>query len=114
MKKYILLAALALGILSGCEKEEFKTILGEKPEERMYKALAEYEEELISHEFGWKAYLYADGGVGAGFYMQFGDNDRVKMLSDLSEAGLSVYKDRKSTRLNSSHVKISYAVFCLK
>src|SRR5690606_39928814 len=24
------------------------------------------------------------------------------------------YLDRKSTRLNSSHVKISYAVFCLK
>src|SRR5690606_41830849 len=24
------------------------------------------------------------------------------------------YGDRKSTRLNSSHVKISYAVFCLK
>src|SRR5690606_40618205 len=27
---------------------------------------------------------------------------------------LSFYKDRKSTRLNSSHVKISYAVFCLQ
>src|SRR5690606_41704153 len=26
----------------------------------------------------------------------------------------STSKDRKSTRLNSSHVKISYAVFCLK
>src|SRR5690606_40282298 len=26
----------------------------------------------------------------------------------------SSYRDRKSTRLNSSHVKISYAVFCLK
>src|SRR5690606_39960722 len=26
----------------------------------------------------------------------------------------SLTKDRKSTRLNSSHVKISYAVFCLK
>src|SRR5690554_6969981 len=25
-----------------------------------------------------------------------------------------VFKDRKSTRLNSSHVRISYAVFCLK
>src|SRR5690606_41402079 len=25
-----------------------------------------------------------------------------------------LFKDRKSTRLNSSHVKISYAVFCLK
>src|SRR5690606_41657896 len=28
--------------------------------------------------------------------------------------GLHVLRDRKSTRLNSSHVKISYAVFCLK
>src|SRR5690606_42117850 len=27
---------------------------------------------------------------------------------------LFVTKDRKSTRLNSSHVKISYAVYCLK
>src|SRR5690606_39354706 len=26
----------------------------------------------------------------------------------------AVFLDRKSTRLNSSHVKISYAVFCLK
>src|SRR5207253_10993729 len=28
--------------------------------------------------------------------------------------GLRVLRDRKSTRLNSSHVAISYAVFCLK
>src|SRR5690606_6395730 len=28
--------------------------------------------------------------------------------------GVDVGEDRKSTRLNSSHVKISYAVFCLK
>src|SRR5690606_41065069 len=27
--------------------------------------------------------------------------------------GVAVHKDRKSTRLNSSHVNISYAVFCL-
>src|SRR5690349_23474020 len=26
----------------------------------------------------------------------------------------SIHRDRKSTRLNSSHVEISYAVFCLK
>src|SRR3712207_9004195 len=26
----------------------------------------------------------------------------------------SLYEDRKSTRLNSSHANISYAVFCLK
>src|SRR5690606_40273630 len=32
----------------------------------------------------------------------------------LTSAFGSFIKDRKSTRLNSSHVKISYAVFCLK
>src|SRR5207253_10694383 len=29
-------------------------------------------------------------------------------------AGQPAHRDRKSTRLNSSHVAISYAVFCLK
>src|SRR3712207_8175033 len=28
--------------------------------------------------------------------------------------GISIFSDRKSTRLNSSHANISYAVFCLK
>src|SRR5699024_11332582 len=33
----------------------------------------------------------------------------TEKMDDLWE----LYKDRKSTRLNSSHVSISYAVFCL-
>src|SRR5688572_31029603 len=32
----------------------------------------------------------------------------------LSELALYLFGDRKSTRLNSSHSQISYAVFCLK
>src|SRR5437870_8266109 len=32
----------------------------------------------------------------------------------IDAAGLIAHIDRKSTRLNSSHVAISYAVFCLK
>src|SRR2546430_4205584 len=32
----------------------------------------------------------------------------------LEGAQLLLYRDRKSTRLNSSHSQISYAVFCLK
>src|SRR5690606_41564224 len=40
---------------------------------------------------------------------------RYVAVSDPLPAGLEpVDGDRKSTRLNSSHVKISYAVFCLK
>src|SRR3989454_4457588 len=33
---------------------------------------------------------------------------------DLEAAHLATTRDRKSTRLNSSHLVISYAVFCLK
>src|SRR3989442_7089430 len=32
----------------------------------------------------------------------------------VSVCGVSPAEDRKSTRLNSSHVRISYAVFCLE
>src|SRR6201992_3523116 len=36
------------------------------------------------------------------------------MSNSTPEAPLSMRPDRKSTRLNSSHPSISYAVFCLK
>src|SRR5215469_17287381 len=34
--------------------------------------------------------------------------------ADLQDGRVRGRRDRKSTRLNSSHVEISYAVFCLK
>src|SRR6266511_5041646 len=46
--------------------------------------------------------------VWAGFSLFFCQPDRF------GEVWHRVRRDRKSTRLNSSHVKISYAVFCLK
>src|SRR3712207_7428257 len=49
--------------------------------------------------------------VGAG--RAVGDGER-QALRPASPAGLSSSADRKSTRLNSSHANISYAVFCLK
>src|SRR5438034_6378424 len=43
------------------------------------------------------------------------DLDRLEALARrLLEAPLEAQGDRKSTRLNSSHTVISYAVFCLK
>src|SRR5256886_9093412 len=40
----------------------------------------------------------------------------LKLGIDIGESSVSKYmvRDRKSTRLNSSHSQISYAVFCLK
>src|SRR5690606_41648086 len=42
------------------------------------------------------------------------DRTLPKPLTVYDSLALLQYTDRKSTRLNSSHVKISYAVFCLK
>src|SRR3712207_8503869 len=39
---------------------------------------------------------------------------REAIVSGQFEAGTKINVDRKSTRLNSSHANISYAVFCLK
>src|SRR5699024_12080756 len=53
----------------------------------------------------------------------FGFSDKVvssleKLITLISTSGVSAFTvfstDRKSTRLNSSHVSISYAVFCFK
>src|SRR3712207_8651299 len=38
----------------------------------------------------------------------------VRDAVDVEPSGPRALKDRKSTRLNSSHANISYAVFCLK
>src|SRR5690606_39688827 len=38
----------------------------------------------------------------------------VQLGVEAGQEGADAVQDRKSTRLNSSHVKISYAVFCLK
>src|SRR2546422_7216563 len=47
------------------------------------------------------------GGAAAGDHLARAGEQRAQSLASLKE-------DRKSTRLNSSHGYISYAVFCLK
>src|SRR5437870_10591453 len=43
-----------------------------------------------------------------------GSSSRRSSCSSRRACARSLWGDRKSTRLNSSHVAISYAVFCLK
>src|SRR5690606_39792735 len=52
---------------------------------------------------------------GAGGRGPLGDDQRFGEIVDgVLAHQVAGEEDRKSTRLNSSHVKISYAVFCLK
>src|SRR2546430_13191575 len=64
----------------------------------------------------WRRPLTAQPIVITDAYVEFTETlGRRETLSDvLARAGITGREDRKSTRLNSSHSQISYAVFCLK
>src|SRR3712207_7566957 len=54
-------------------------------------------------------------GLGAVSTQQVRGNDEAKVARRQAvEQAQGALRDRKSTRLNSSHANISYAVFCLK
>src|SRR3712207_7820139 len=57
-------------------------------------------------------------GAGAVVLGQRAEDDRADRHVDADAEGVGaaddLEQDRKSTRLNSSHANISYAVFCLK
>src|SRR5690606_41243261 len=58
-------------------------------------------------------FLGGHGDILAGVVV--GAHEHIARLKHLRAiTGGVLHPDRKSTRLNSSHVKISYAVFCLK
>src|SRR5690606_40147772 len=65
----------------------------------------------------WRLWDLHRGIHGALLALSFTD-DEFRRLLRRARVGIPAearyYEDRKSTRLNSSHVKISYAVFCLK
>src|SRR5699024_11947170 len=59
--------------------------------------------------------LFFIGGMGAGYFASLVKDEPIRSYENMKK---DIYnyeetsKDRKSTRLNSSHVSISYAVFC--
>src|SRR5699024_12297991 len=60
-------------------------------------------------------YDYASEYFAEAMAMYFLDNAQTDKLEERApETYQFIGLDRKSTRLNSSHVSISYAVFCLK
>src|SRR2546430_10995799 len=64
------------------------------------------------HVFGGEA---ADNAIEAGVdSIEHGFFLTDAQLTRLRDKGIMLVRDRKSTRLNSSHSQISYAVFCLQ
>src|SRR5699024_11775339 len=73
---------------------------------------------IIDQSFtNWELIMCDDGSTDDTFSIakKYADVfDNIIVLQNERNYGLAYSLDRKSTRLNSSHVSISYAVFCLK
>jgi len=81
--KILSILCLALA-LSSCKKgSEDLMIDGKLPELRSQESLETYGKTLTSAKNGWAGYLFTEGGGGYGFYMDFNDQDRVKMLAEI-------------------------------
>src|SRR5256885_7957510 len=77
-----------------------------------FTALAAARHALLAKS-GWN--VADDGMFGAPpIQVVVGAEVHASLLKALSLAGFGKKRDRKSTRLNSSHLVISYAVFCLQ
>src|SRR5205807_1087430 len=75
--------------------------------------------ELRERGGGWEDMLRGAGRGEDGRYTVYGTPEDLGQFSDFFRSlfgglGGGGFGDRKSTRLNSSHLVISYAVFCLK
>src|SRR5690554_7586724 len=73
----------------------------------------------INAPFNWDTGFLPSNPVAVDAIPDIGENQQIVYTEWAGRSPQDIedqisYPDRKSTRLNSSHVRISYAVFCLK
>src|SRR5690348_17905631 len=69
----------------------------------------------IQAEYGHMTSIMGQAFQGIKHIKSYGMEEyEKKRINDSIDKLLNLFIDRKSTRLNSSHPSISYAVFCLK
>jgi hypothetical protein len=78
-----------LSLLAVSCREDEDYILG-RPDVRSEALLAQYKEQLVSSPHGWNAYLYPGLGGGFSFMMEFTEEGRVTMMSDINRDCASV------------------------
>ena len=85
MKRILLVGLLLISFLSGCQKEN-EIAPEERPDARLNKILSDYKTQLVSAPYGWKAVLYPASGAGYSLLINFAENDRLSMTSDINAA----------------------------
>ncbi len=85
MKKIYLYILFVLLAFASCKKDDSGSVFGEKPDERLDKAMQTYSTQLIGAENGWKAFLYTNGEEAYSFLFNFTASNRVTMFADIDE-----------------------------
>lgn len=82
MKKLYIYLCIGLFAVTSCDKME-DNVFNETPDERLEKTLMEYDDLLHSSPNGWLLSLETGVNGGYRFWINFNENKRVTMLSDL-------------------------------
>ena len=78
----------------GCSKtKEVDLVLGADPDARISDTLMFVKKTLVEAPNGWKAYTNTNLAGGYGFYMDFAENDRLKMIADLTSTSAKDIKE---------------------
>src|SRR5690625_5539985 len=107
--KYLLrifVVLLAISVIHSCSKDEIEDPDPQPPEEKDSVLLPGKELRGV-----WIATVWELDWPQGARDIEAQKQQYIDYLEQFQELNI---KDRKSTRLNSSHVAISYAVFCLK
>lgn len=96
MKKIPLYILSLILLLTSCKKDE--PIFNQTPDERLNKALNDYQTALVNSATGWKATLIPGSGGIFHFYFRFNNENRVFMFSDMDTL-TSKYQKESSYRL---------------
>src|SRR3989475_6267523 len=111
MDRFLLMSCFARAVETGSFSAAGRDLgLGQPNVSRYVAALEDHLQARLLHRSTRKLSLTPEGE------RYYADIRRILDAVDESESSFrnNVEPDRKSTRLNSSHSQISYAVFCLK
>lgn len=93
MNRICYFIGLLLFAMSCSKPQEVDELFGTDPDTRIADTLAYVKNTLVDAPNGWKAYLTTEYSGGYGFYMQFEENDRLKMVADLNDQTASEMKE---------------------
>lgn len=92
MKRVLLYLFLAVSLLASCKREP-DAVFEMSPDERLNKAISDYQTALTGSQYGWNGTLVTAAGSVYHFHFGFNTTERVLMYGDVDTTSASVRKE---------------------